>query len=368
MSAAWLLNPRNALLVVLALVALSYIVLVVRTTLRGAPNGEPSVPGPGGIGTGFVTNFFDTLGIGSFATTTTIFRLKLTPPQKRMWAMVFGLIGAVAVILLGVLKPELLFGRGTWFVVTIVALLAAGLLVLYSSETVDDQRIPGTLNVGHTLPTIAQAFIFTTIVPVDPRTLILLIVAAVLGAWFGAGIVAKWPRRRIQLGMGIALLVFAGFLLMTLASRNPAGGTQLELTGTKLVIGFVGNLALGALMTLGIGLYAPCMIMIYMLGMNPTAAFPIMMGSCAFLMPVASARFIRERGFDLRASLGLLLGGIPAVLLAALIVKSLDLTIVRWLVLAVVLYTAVGLLRAARRQKDDVPATSPAHAAGAAVP
>jgi uncharacterized membrane protein YfcA len=168
--------------------------------------------------------------------------------------------------------------------------------------------------------------------------------------------------------MGVALLIFAGFLIMTLASRNPTGGTLLELTGTKLIIGFAGNLALGALMTLGIGLYAPCMIMIYMLGMNPTAAFPIMMGSCAFLMPVASARFVRERGFDLRASLGLLVGGVPAVLIAAFIVKQLDLTIIRWLVLVVVLYTAIGLIRAARREAAEALTPAPSPAPGAAMP
>ena len=368
MSAASILQPRIALLIVLGIVGLLYIALVVRATTRGAKEGDRAAPSVGGIATGFVTNFFDTLGIGSFATTTAIFRLHLTPAQKRMWAMVFGLVAAICVIVLGVVAPRLIFGRGMSFVLTIIAVLVAGLLVVYRSETVDDQRIPGTLNIGHTLPTIAQAFIFTTIVPVDPKTLILLIVAAVIGAWVGAGIVAKWPRRRIQLGMGVALLVFAGFLIMTLASRNPAGGTELALTGTKLAIGFAGNLMLGALMTLGIGLYAPCMIMIYMLGMNPTAAFPIMMGSCAFLMPVASARFVRERGFDLRAALGLLVGGVPAVLLAAYIVKSLDLTVIRWLVLAVVLYTAIGLIRAARRGESPNPVPSPSRAAGAAVP
>ena len=295
MSFAWILDAKNALLVVLAVVAVLYLVLVVRAAARETREGQGGAPTPGGIATGFVTNFFDTLGIGSFATTTAIFR---------KWKMV------------------------------------------------RDERIPGTLNFGHTLPTIAQAFIFTKLVPVDPKTLVLLIVAAVLGAWLGAGVVARWPRRRIQYGMGIALLVFAGFLVLTLAHRNPTGGTLLELTGVKLAVGFSGNLILGALMTLGIGLYAPCMIMIYMLGMNPTAAFPIMMGSCAFLMPIASARFVRERAFDLRAALGLMIGGVPAVLIAAYIVKSLPLTAVRWLVLAVVLYTAVGLIRAARREQQ----------------
>jgi uncharacterized membrane protein YfcA len=112
----------------------------------------------------------------------------------------------------------------------------------------------------------------------------------------------------------------------------------------------VGNFLLGALLTLGIGLYGPCMVLVSLLGMNPTAAFPIMMGSCAFLMPVASARFIRERAFDPRAALSFVVGGLPAVLIAAFIVKSLPLTAVRWLVVVVVLYTAIGLLLAARRR------------------
>ena len=88
------------------------------------------------------------------------------------------------------------------------------------------------------------------------------------------------------------------------------------------------------------------------LGMNQTTAYPIMMGSCAFLMPVASARFIRRGAFDPRAVMGLLIGGIPAVLIAAFIVKSLPLTAVRWLVIVVVLYTAATLLRAAMRERE----------------
>jgi uncharacterized membrane protein YfcA len=146
---------------------------------------------------------------------------------------------------------------------------------------------------------------------------------------------------------------------MTALKLVPGGGDALALSGPRFAIGLAVNFLLGALMTLGIGLYGPCMILVSLLGMNPTAAFPIMMGSCAFLMPIASARFIRERRADLRASLGLLLGGIPAVLIAAFIVKSLSLTAVRWLVVIVVVYTAIALLRAARAE-----ARSDASAAG----
>ena len=104
-------------------------------------------------------------------------------------------------------------------------------------------------------------------------------------------------------------------------------------------------------MTLGIGLYAPCMILISILGMNPRAAFPIMMGSCAVLMSVSSAPFIRSERYNRKAALGLTVGGIPGVLLAAFVVKSLPLSAVRWLVVAVVIYTASMMLRSALQER-----------------
>ena len=140
-------------------------------------------------------------------------------------------------------------------------------------------------------------------------------------------------------------------MLMAQLNLIPGGGTLLKLDGARLLIGLTGNFILGALMPMGIGLYGPCMILIYLLGMDPKAAFPIMMGSCAFLMPIGSARFIREKAFDVRAVLGLAIGGIPAVLIAALIVKSMPLTYVRWMVVVVVVYTAVTMLRSAMTQR-----------------
>src|SRR5713101_6071244 len=223
--------------------------------LIGAPARRPS---PFQLGLGFVTNFFDTLGIGSFAPTTAAFRAR---------------------------------------------------------RLVADELIPGTLNVGHTLPTAVQAVIFVTAIRVDVLTLVLLIGASVLGAWIGAGIVSAWQRRKIQRGMAIALLV----------------------------AGALGNFVLGALMTLGIGLYAPCMAMVSLFGMNPRTAFPIMMGSCAFLMPVASARFLQTGRYDRSSALGLAIGGVPAVLLAAFVVKSLPLDAVRVLVVGVITYTAARM-------------------------
>jgi uncharacterized membrane protein YfcA len=179
------------------------------------------------------------------------------------------------------------------------------------------------------------------------KTLLLLIASAVAGAWIGAGIVAGWTRRNVQIGMGLALIAAAAFMLLRLLKLVPGGTEASGLQGPLLWAGMAGNFVLGALMTLGIGLYAPCLIMIGLLGMRETTAFPIMMGSCAFLMPISSAQFIRKGSYDLKAALGLAIGGIPAALIAGLIVKSLPLDYVKWLVIIVVVYTAATMLRSA---------------------
>lgn len=240
---------------------------------------------------GAFTDFLDTLGVGSFATTTSLYKLR---------------------------------------------------------DTVDDASIPGTLNVGHTLPTLAQAFIYIAIVRVEMTTLVPMIGAAVAGSWLGAGAVAGWPKRKIQIGLGVALLGAAALLVGQLFDVFPRGGDTLGLRGGLLAAGLAGNFVLGALMTLGIGLYAPCMILVSLLGMNATTAFPIMMGSCAFLMPVASLRFISRSAYSPRAALGLTVGGVPAVLVAAWVVRSLPLHAVRGLIAVVVAYTAFTILRSAR--------------------
>jgi uncharacterized membrane protein YfcA len=172
-------------------------------------------------------------------------------------------------------------------------------------------------------------------------------------------VVVHWPRRKIQIGMGIALLGAAALMLMTQLNVVPGGGDALGLTGARLGIGLGGNFVLGILMMLGIGLYAPCMILVSLLGMAPTAAFPIMMGSCAFLMPISSIRFVRTRTYDARAALGLALGGLPAVLIAAYVVQSMSLDAVRWLVVVVVVYTSLNMLMTARTER---PETGSAHA------
>ena len=285
----------TALFVALTVFGIYYVVVLAKGVKVAKADGEDVKPTPAGIATGAVTNFFDNLGVGSFATTTSIFR---------------------------------------------------------SSNMVRDEKIPGTLNVGHTLPTIVEAVAATALfkTAIDTGTLVEMIFAAIAGAWVGARVFGGWSRPKIQVGMGLALLAAVGIMLYRMTQQIPSGDLT-KLVGVKLIIGLVVQFILGMLMTLGIGLYAPCMILVSILGMNLQAAFPIMMGSCAFLMPVATGNFIKLKAVDMKAVLGLMIGGIPGVLVSAYIVKSLNVEWLKWLVVVVVTYTATSMLVAARRER-----------------
>ncbi len=251
-----------------------------------APPARGTLPGPGLIGLGLVTNFFDTLGVGSYATTTIVLKL----------------------------------GRMT-----------------------ADELIPGTMNVGHLIPVLLQAILFLSVIEVEMTTLVSMIVAGGLGAWFGAGVVVRWPRRTVQRGMAIALLFTAAVITLRQTGIFPQGGDAIGLAGLALVVAVLANALFGALVSLGIGNYAPCMAVIYSLGMSPRVAFPIMAGSAALMMPAAAYRFWKSGRLDRRIALGLTLGGIPGVLIATYLVKELPVKYLLWLVVVVLLYTSVTL-------------------------
>jgi uncharacterized membrane protein YfcA len=246
------------------------------------------------IGIGFITNFFDTLGIGSFAPTTSFYKV---------------------------------------------------------TKLVDDRIIPGTLNVGHCLPVVTQALIFITVVQVAPVTLISMMFAATLGAVFGAGIVSKLPINKIRIGLGSALLLVVFIMLAGILNIFPSGGDAVGLTGWKLIFATAVSFILGALQTIGIGLYAPCMALIYAMGMDPLVAFPIMMGSCALLTPWCGLKFIKEASYDPKAAFGLTSLGIVGVIIAAYIVKSLPLTVLKCVIAIVILYTSVMMFRSIKKKE-----------------
>jgi uncharacterized membrane protein YfcA len=243
---------------------------------------------------GFIVNFFDVLGIGAFA------------PQTA--------------------------------------------LLKFTKQT-SDKLIPGTMNVANTLPVLIQAIIFIQVVQVETTTLMVMFLTAMGGAILGADIMGKLSERNIRLTISVALLITAGFMFANKMHWIQCEGVAIGIYGWKLVIAGLVNFILGAMMTAGVGLYAPCMALVYLLGLSPQVAFPIMMGSCAFLMPPASFKFIKSGNYNKKAALGMAIPSIFAVLIAAFIIKSLPLDTLRWLVMIIIIYTSVTMFLAAIKKK-----------------
>lgn len=289
-----------ALVMVYVCLATVEIAVIVAWIVATRKRRWPVRPSGGDVLIGGVTNFLDTLGIGNYAQITAWFKLRGRPP---------------------------------------------------------DELIPGTLNVGNAVSQILSALLFVTAVPVEPMLLMAMIISAGAGAWIGAGIVSRMRRRVIQIFMGVALLLAAGFFTMTNLGIIPPTGSAMGLEGWRFAVAVAANFVLGALMCVGIGNYAPSMALLAFLGMHPIAAYPIMMASDAILIPVASLGFLRSGRFAPAVAVGLTLGAIVGTIAAFPLVKTLGnhLTLMRWAVTAVIAYAAFAMLRSAQAPEPDVP-------------
>jgi uncharacterized membrane protein YfcA len=290
-----------ALLLPLALAVLVFGLILLRSSIqsRSTPNFEALL-------VGIVVNFFDALGIGSFAPT------------------------------------------AAW---------------LKFRRLVPDGLIPQTMLVGLTPPSIVEAIIFLLLLGglVDAPLLIGCVLALLMGGLVGVPLVTRARVWVVQLVVAVALLIAAIAYVMTNLKLFPGGGTATSLPLALMLIAIVANFIFGILVNFGVGNFAPSLVMFGLMGLDPRYAFPIMAGGAAMMGSAASTRHLQIGKIDLRIVLGLAIGGIPAVIVAALIVKSMPINPLRWLVCVVVLYAAAVMFRAAmlgRREHKTEPATA----------
>ena len=287
----------------LATVGLTYMLLRAVIARRASPSVEALILGA-------ITNFFDALGIGSFAPTTAWLKFR---------------------------------------------------------KLVPDRLIPQTMLVGHGLPTMAEAIIFLLLlgVMVDPVLLVGCMIAILMGGLLGAPLVTKTRVWIIQLIVAFALLVAAAAYAASNLRMMPGGGTAASLPLTLTIVAIVANFVFGILLNYGVGNYAPTLVMLSLMGMDPRLAFPIMAGGASLVVAGAGARHIAIGQIDFRIVIGMAIGGVPAVLVAAFIVKSMPIEMLRWLVIVVVLYAAAVMFRAALAGRKESEEQIPAPVVGA---
>ncbi|MGB2510530.1 TSUP family transporter [Leuconostoc suionicum] len=285
--------PENFILysiqILLVVVMIAMIIVVIRSYLL---HRQPIFKRFGlGMLIGFITDFGDTLGIGSFATTTAAFRM--------------------------------------------------------THYIDDDRKLPGTLNAVHAIPVMFQALFFITAVKVELTTLLPMTTAAVVGAYVGTHVTKKWHAPTVQRVMAIALLIAVIIMIVrmitTPGSNNSMGVHGLH--GWWLILGIVFNFGIGVLMTMGLGNYAPELIFFSLMGVNPAVAFPVMMLDAALIMPTTALNVIKMDRVSWRGFAGVATGGVLGVIVAAKFFTSMDVDLLNKLIVVVALWTIFGLLR-----------------------
>ncbi len=282
-----------ALLVVLGLAVAAYILALGRIAI-----GQRVRPSVEAMGLSAVVNFFDTLGIGSFAPTTAWLKFRRLVP---------------------------------------------------------DRLIPPTMVTGLTPPAMAQSIIFFIFFSgvVDPLLLVGCALATMIGGIVGAPLVARARVWIVQLTVAIGLALAAGAYAMANLHLFPAGGHAAALPLAPTLAAIAASFGFGILANFGVGNYAPTLVMFSLMGLEPRLCFPIMAAGGSLMGAGASIRHLAIGQIDLKVVLGLAIGGIPSVLVAALLIKEMPIDILRWLVFVVVVYTAAVMVRAAAIGRRD---------------
>jgi hypothetical protein len=290
------------------LIPLGLAILVYATVLARAAIARRAVPTVEALALGAVVNFFDTFGIGSFAQTTAWLKFR---------------------------------------------------------KLVPDRLIPPTMIAGLTPPAMVESIIFLILlgVKVDPVLLFGGAIATGIGGVVGAPLVVRARAWIVQMTVAIGLLLAGIAFVLAIAGAMPVGGTASGLPPVLTALAIALSFGLGLLANFGVGNYAPTLAILSLMGMDPHYCFPIMASGASLMGAGSSMKFVKVPDIDLRIVVGLTLGGIPAVLIAALIVKEMDVDVLRYVITIVVFYTAVVMARAAikgHREHRLAPGTAPA--------
>ena len=231
------------------------------------------------------------------------------------------------------------------------------------TKAVPDKLIPGTLNTCTIFTMTVMTVATVTVMEIEPLTLWVSAICAGIGGLVGSNVISKMNVNAIRWGMGIALIIVAAIIVLRQLGFMPGGGEAIGVHGVKLVILAVVAFILGALMTIGIGLYAPMMATAFLLGISPDVAYPLFMGTCAVMIPFAGINFVRQckktgkQQYDYKAIICISLFGCVGVAVGLFLITSLPLDAIKWIVSCVLVITAVTMFKSAVDSKKAVEPT-----------
>ena len=245
--------------------------------------------------------------------------------------------------------------------------MTAGFKALH---VVRDKMIPGTLQTVSLTYTLVASLVFIQTVEIEVATLASSIIAAGVGAFLGGGLVSRLDLNKTRITIGVCL-IFVAFILVArltglLGVEDVVEEDRYGLTNTpwKLVVLIVVSFVFGALMTIGVGIYAPLLCTVALLGMDTTVAYPLMLGSCAVLIPVAAISFIRQsldaptpqydRKVSVVANIVGTIGGACGVIVITFLMTNLNVSMFNWVVTVIILIIAAQMIYQGVKKKEDL--------------
>ena len=242
---------------------------------------------------GLIANFFDTLGIGSFA---------------------------LIIAMRGMLKVM-----------------------------PDDIRLIGTMNIHAVFIAVVQTLIFLNVFQVDTTNLIISIVMISLGSILSGIIAIRIKHTLVHKIMLAAFIVTGILLLFSQLNILPISSNSTVITGYMLIPFAIFMFIAGMLPGFGIGYYSLIKSSIFLFGVSPIVAFPLMAAASAFQQPITSAIFISNKKFYFKSALLLGISGSVGVLLAAPLISKIDPRTLKWWLLFVVVYNIITFARSSKK-------------------
>lgn len=229
-------------------------------------------------------------------------------------------------------------------------------------NTFPDDQLPAVNNGAQVIPGMLEAFFFLKWSNVDLTTLCVLVLGTCIGGVIGGDVVSRLSKQAIRLTM---IICFSGIIALLLCHQlrlMPDGGALSALYGWKLWVGFFATILCGMLTSAGIGLFALIQGVLFLLNVNPAAAFPIMMTAGALQQPLTTLMFLKHDKIPLKKTLIISLAGCIGVMIALPVVTHLTVTWLHYLLLGVLIYNVLSISRAYRQSRSyrDISEIAPA--------
>ncbi len=221
-------------------------------------------------------------------------------------------------------------------------------------KTFKDDELPALCNGAQVIPGTLESIFFIQIIQVDLTTLITLVLGTCIGGILGGNIITRLSEQKIRLAMIIAFSGIIALLCLKQLGLMPEDGHLIALDSWKLVLGFFAMIVCGSLTSVGIGLFAMVQGVLFLMGVSPAVAFPIMTTAGAMQQPLTTLVFLKHGKIPLKKTLLLSACGCIGVLISLPIVSHLSINWLHSLLLLIMLYNVITISLTYRRKKNTV--------------